>query len=171
VPDEADTEPLPRAQPSAPGAPELPADADRSPGASEDSTRSGPESRHPLLPLPLVLSDRFELLEPIGRGGMGDGYRARDLALRTEVAIKVLSPSQQDPAWRSRLRREVGLAQQVGHPNVCRIFDFFDVSQWRFDAFPRACCLHLQTLRAHLQLLANSFARHRRTDSLPRAVI
>lgn len=59
-----------------------------------------------------------------GRGGMGEVYRAEDLTLDQEVAIKFL-PAElaQDGAALARFHREVRIARQVSHPNVCRVFD------------------------------------------------
>jgi serine/threonine protein kinase/tetratricopeptide (TPR) repeat protein len=71
-----------------------------------------------------ILCDRFKILEFVGRGGMGEVYRAADLELGGDVALKILRPDLlSDPQFLVRFRREVQLARQVTHPNVCRIFD------------------------------------------------
>src|SRR5258708_31880202 len=60
-----------------------------------------------------------------GCGGAGLVLRAQDRELREAVAIKVLRPDLGNVArWIERLAREVKLARQLRHPNVCRVFDF-----------------------------------------------
>ena len=60
----------------------------------------------------------------VGRGGMGEVYRAEDLRLGQVVAIKFLPESlSQDSAALARFHAEVRTARQVSHPNVCRVFD------------------------------------------------
>src|SRR5262245_48449595 len=71
-----------------------------------------------------LFADRYEILESLGRGGMGTVYRAHDIALAEEIALKVLSlghtPS---PSAILRFRKEVKLARKVTHPNVARVYD------------------------------------------------
>jgi serine/threonine-protein kinase len=75
-----------------------------------------------------VLADRFRIVEPLGRGGMGEVYRADDLQLDHPVALKFLPADlQDDPGRRERLRREVKLARQVSHPTLCRVYDVDEV--------------------------------------------
>jgi serine/threonine protein kinase len=82
-------------------------------------------SQRPTLPIGLVLADRYRLLRFIGRGGMGQVYEAEDLELHKRVAVKAINDElAANPEMISRLKREVQLAHQVTHPNVCRIFDF-----------------------------------------------
>jgi serine/threonine-protein kinase len=57
----------------------------------------------------------------IGRGGMGDVWRAEDLVLRTEVALKLIDAPGRD--GRERILHEVRVARQITHPAVCRVFD------------------------------------------------
>ncbi len=71
-----------------------------------------------------LISGRFRILRFVGWGGMGEVYQAADLELGGEVALKTLRPDLlSDPTFLERFRREVQLARQVTHPNVCRIFD------------------------------------------------
>lgn len=71
-----------------------------------------------------VISQRFEILRFIGRGGMGEVYEARDLALGERVALKTIrSEVAADPHIMALFKREIQLARKVTHPNVCRIFD------------------------------------------------
>jgi serine/threonine-protein kinase len=68
---------------------------------------------------------RYEILEPLGRGGMGMVYKARDRTLDETVAIKVLRPEfAQDPTMAERFKSEIKLARKVRHKNVCAIHDF-----------------------------------------------
>ncbi|MGH7699402.1 MAG: serine/threonine-protein kinase, partial [Gemmatimonadales bacterium] len=71
-----------------------------------------------------ALGDDFELLEEIGSGGYGRVYRARDLGLEREVAIKVLHPGlTADPGVVERFRREAQLAARLRHPNLVSIYE------------------------------------------------
>jgi len=71
-----------------------------------------------------ALGDDYELLEELGAGGFGRVFRARDLGLEREVAIKVLHPSlTADLGVVERFRREAQLAAKLRHPNVVSIYD------------------------------------------------
>jgi serine/threonine protein kinase len=66
----------------------------------------------------------FEILEPIGKGGMGEVYRARDLRLKREVAIKVLPVSfALNPDWVARFEREARAASALNHSNIVSVYD------------------------------------------------
>lgn len=69
---------------------------------------------------------RYRYLATLGRGGMGAVFRALDLELNEEVALKVLAALfQDDPeALLARFKRELSLARRVKHPNVARVYDF-----------------------------------------------
>lgn len=71
-----------------------------------------------------ILLDRYRVVMPLGKGGMGEVVRADDLELSQPVALKFL-PAQfaADPTRLALLRAEVAAARQVSHPNVCRVFD------------------------------------------------
>ena len=76
----------------------------------------------------VVLAGRYQILGLLGRGGMGEVYRAEDLSLGQPVALKFLPDDVIGDADRlSRFRTEVSLARQVSHPNVCRVYDIGDV--------------------------------------------
>ncbi len=66
----------------------------------------------------------YEILAPIGAGGMGEVYRARDTRLDRTVAIKVL-PAQlsSSPELRDRLEREARTISQLSHPHICALYD------------------------------------------------
>src|SRR5215470_13344427 len=64
----------------------------------------------------------FEILSPIGAGGMGEVFRARDTRLGRDVAIKVLPALlTQDPERVARFRREAQLLASLHHPNIALI--------------------------------------------------
>ncbi len=66
----------------------------------------------------------YEILAPLGAGGMGEVYKARDSRLRREVAIKVLSPEfSADAQRRSRFEQEAHAASALNHPNIIAIYD------------------------------------------------
>jgi WD40 repeat protein len=74
------------------------------------------------------LGERYEILEMLGRGGMGEVWRAFDLKLRVEVALKALREDLfQSEGRREMLRQEVRAAREVISPNVCRIFDLIEI--------------------------------------------
>ena len=67
---------------------------------------------------------RFEILGPLGAGGMGDVYRARDPQLQREVAIKVLPAAfSSDPDRRRRFEQEARSAGSLNHPNIVAVHD------------------------------------------------
>lgn len=75
-----------------------------------------------------VVAGRYRIASFVGRGGMGDVFRADDLRLGEPVALKFLpTGTEHDPAWRDRLLSEVRLARSVTHPNVCRVHDVGEV--------------------------------------------
>ncbi len=65
----------------------------------------------------------YEIVAFIGQGGMGEVYRARDLSLRREVAVKVLQSSEVDADSWSRFEREAHSASALNHPNICTVHD------------------------------------------------
>ena len=68
----------------------------------------------------------------LGRGGMGEVYRADDLKLVVTVALKFLPRElRQDKPKHDRFLSEVRLARQISHPNVCRVFDVGDSTSSR----------------------------------------
>jgi serine/threonine protein kinase len=72
-----------------------------------------------------LLNDRYRLEEPLGSGGMAVVYRARDLMLQRDVAIKVLREDfSRDPAFRERFRQEAMAAANLSHPNIVTVHDF-----------------------------------------------
>src|SRR6185503_18809949 len=90
----------------------------------------------------------YEVIAPLGSGGMGEVYRARDTKLNRDVAIKVL-PTQlaQDPASLARFEREAQAVAALSHPNILAIYDF---GTDRGIAYAVAELLEGETLRARL---------------------
>jgi hypothetical protein len=83
--------------------------------ASPDGTRFIPGT---------VLDNRYRIIGLIGKGGMGEVYRADDLKLGQSVALKFLPEKlSQAKAMLERFHREVRVARQISHPNVCRVYD------------------------------------------------
>jgi eukaryotic-like serine/threonine-protein kinase len=73
-----------------------------------------------------LLAGRFRIMRFIASGGMGSVYEAEDQELHERVALKTIRPELlAQPNTIARFRREVHLARQVTHPNVCRVFDLF----------------------------------------------
>lgn len=76
-----------------------------------------------------IVADRYRIVALLGRGGMGEVYRAEDLRLSHVLAIKFLPETlSQDPSALARFHSEVRTARQVSHPNVCRVFDIGDTN-------------------------------------------
>jgi len=66
----------------------------------------------------------YEILSPLGAGGMGEVYKARDARLERTVAIKVLPPHlSSDAELRQRFEREAKTISQITHPHICALYD------------------------------------------------
>src|SRR6266404_760010 len=76
--------------------------------------------------MPLSPGDKlgpYEILAPIGKGGMGEVYRAKDTKLERDVAIKVLPAGlAQDPERLARFEREAKVLASLNHPNIAQIY-------------------------------------------------
>jgi tetratricopeptide (TPR) repeat protein/tRNA A-37 threonylcarbamoyl transferase component Bud32 len=71
-----------------------------------------------------LVAGRYKIVRFIGRGGMGEVYEAYDQELRQRVALKTVRPEiALDQQAIERFKREIRIAREVTHPNVCRIFD------------------------------------------------
>ncbi|WP_437935797.1 protein kinase domain-containing protein [Sorangium sp. So ce341] len=71
-----------------------------------------------------VLAGKYQIVGPLGAGGMGTVWRARSLWLDVDVAIKVLHEEQFDAHAAERLLREARATARLGHPAIVRVFDF-----------------------------------------------
>jgi serine/threonine-protein kinase len=77
-----------------------------------------------------ILAERYRIVGLLGRGGMGEVYRADDLKLSQPVALKFLPEHLlSDGAALARFHREVRVARQVSHKNVCRVYDIGEKGQ------------------------------------------
>src|SRR5580700_9933047 len=110
-----------------PGTPRAASRRRESSSSAKSPSFSGYEARY----VPgTTLADRYRIVSPLGKGGMGEVYRAEDLRLGQTVALKFLPRSlAQTEEARDRFTREVRLARQVSHPNVCRVFDIGEISE------------------------------------------
>jgi serine/threonine protein kinase len=67
----------------------------------------------------------YEIVAPLGAGGMGEVYRARDTRLKREVAIKVLPDAfARDPERLARFQREAEVLATLNHPNIAAVYGF-----------------------------------------------
>lgn len=75
----------------------------------------------------ILLAGRYRIVSALGKGGMGEVFRADDLTLGQPVALKFL-PAQiaAEPDRLARFRREVAAARKISHPNVCRVYDIVE---------------------------------------------
>jgi tRNA A-37 threonylcarbamoyl transferase component Bud32 len=86
----------------------------------------------PFVPPPLAelarLFPQLEILESLGRGGMGAVYKARQPRLDRLVALKILAPEKQnDPQFAERFEREARVLARLSHPNIVSVYDFGEV--------------------------------------------
>src|SRR5712692_11506243 len=66
----------------------------------------------------------YEIQSPLGAGGMGEVYRARDMRLERTVAVKVLAAHlSSSPEVRQRFEREAKTISQLSHPHICALHD------------------------------------------------
>jgi predicted Ser/Thr protein kinase len=80
-----------------------------------------------------ILADRYRIIGLLGRGGMGEVYRADDLKLGQAVALKFLPPKlAEDPVRRERFFAEVRITRQLSHPNICRVYDIGEIEGRHF---------------------------------------
>jgi hypothetical protein len=80
-----------------------------------------------------ILADRYRIIGLLGRGGMGEVYRADDLKLGQPVALKFLPPKlADDPVRRERFFAEVRITRQLSHPNICRVYDIGEIDGRHF---------------------------------------
>ena len=78
----------------------------------------------PVMHCPLKRLKHYELVSPIGKGGMGEVYLAQDEELERQVAVKFLPEAlHQDPKARERFLREAKAAAALDHPFICKVFE------------------------------------------------
>jgi serine/threonine-protein kinase len=100
------------------------ADPGRRPSSSSGWLTASDSISHGDFPPGAILEGRYRVIGLLGRGGMGEVYRADDLRLGQPVALKFLPDSvRHDPVRLAQFHNEVRTARQVSHPNVCRVHD------------------------------------------------
>jgi predicted Ser/Thr protein kinase len=108
-------------------------DRRRSPTPSDGWLSSSGAIDHGRFAPGALLGGRYRIVGRLGKGGMGEVYRADDLKLGQPVALKFLpSDVDRDPARLTQLHTEVRMARQVSHPNVCRVYDIDEVDGQTF---------------------------------------
>jgi WD40 repeat protein len=100
-----------------------------------------------------ILQDRYKIVGPIGKGGMGSVYRARDLRLRTDVALKETHFA--DEAYRRAFEQEAQILARLRHPTIPRVIDHFIEEQGQFLVME---FIHGEDLGNQLLRLAQRFA-------------
>ena len=97
---------------------------------SEHSTESADGAK---FPAGTILAERYRIVSLLGRGGMGEVYKAEDLTLKQIVALKFLPEAlARDGASLARFQNEVRITRQVSHPNVCRVYDIGETQGLHF---------------------------------------
>ncbi len=97
-----------------------------------------------------VLADRFEIRERIGEGGTGVVYRARQLSVDRDIAIKILGAHvSTDPQWVKRFHNEARAASRLSHPNTVQLIDFGQTKEGLL--FIAMELLHGRSLRTEIE--------------------
>jgi serine/threonine protein kinase len=104
--------------------------------------RKGEEAFGPTLTLETPVStlerggtfaDRYEIIEEVGKGGMGRVYKAFDKKIKENIALKLLKPEiASESRTIDRFRNELKFARKIAHPHVCRMYDLGEVGQMHF---------------------------------------
>src|SRR6188474_2602130 len=101
-------------------------------GLSSDTLLATQPHQHRFAP-GSIIAGRYRLIALLGRGGMGEVYRAEDLTLDQPVALKFLPAGVAADAIRlAQFHNELRIARQVSHKNVCRLYDLGDADGRRF---------------------------------------
>jgi len=96
----------------------------------EESEAPGAEASVASFAAGELFAGRYRMVSRVGRGGMGDVWRADDVMLNTPVALKLIASK--GPVGRDRILNEVRLARQITHPAVCRVYDVGEAGEWIF---------------------------------------
>src|SRR5437867_1403881 len=100
------------------------------------------------IPSPGSHIGRYEILAPLGAGGMGQVFRARDTRLGREVAIKIVAPDLAgDPAALAQFEREARAVAALSHPNIVALYDLVTEGDMTFAVME---LLEGETLRDRL---------------------
>ena len=90
----------------------------------------------------------YSIVAPLGAGGMGEVYRAKDTRLDRTVAIKILSPGSGSPRQTQRFAREARAVSKVNHPHICTLYDIGEQDGVQFIVME---CLEGETLAQRIQ--------------------
>lgn len=93
-----------------------------------------------------TLGERYRLNQKIGQGGMATVFRATDLELGEEIAIKVFNQTIDDEQAMARFRQELKLSRQLSHPNIVRLFDIGSFQGHRYITMELLIGADLKTL-------------------------
>ena len=97
-----------------------------------------------------LLGGRYEIVRPVGQGGMSRVYQAHDRVLGEAVAIKVLRAELAwEPEMRQRFLHEIRLARRVSHPNVCRIHEYGEDGPRRYISMELVEGVNLRDVLRH----------------------
>ena len=112
-----------------------------------------------------IFAGRYEIIEELGRGGMGKVYRVEDTKLQQEVALKLIKPEiASDKKTIERFRNELKTARMIAHKNVCRMFDMGESKDSHFITMEYIRGEDLKSLIQKMGLLsagqAISIAKH-----------
>ncbi len=106
--------------------------ARRSEGTAEQEAEPRQDSTARFTP-GMLLASRYRIIAPLGKGGMGEVYRADDTRLGQPVALKFLPAAFASESSRlDRLVDEVRIGRQIAHPNVCRLYDIAEADGHHF---------------------------------------
>jgi tetratricopeptide (TPR) repeat protein/predicted Ser/Thr protein kinase len=115
------------------GAPDRASDATMVPGTFVGRSQFSGGGSAILLQIGTILGSRYEILEPLGEGGMGAVYKAADREVDRIVALKVIRPEMaSNPEILARFKQELLLSSQVTHRNVIRIYDLGEAQGVKF---------------------------------------
>ncbi|MEE9502912.1 MAG: protein kinase [Candidatus Aminicenantaceae bacterium] len=107
-----------------------------------------------------VFADRYEIIEELGRGGMGKVFRVEDQKIKEEIALKLVKPEiASDRKTIERFRNELKLARKIRHKNVCQMFD---LGEWKGAHFITMEYISGEDLK--------SFIRRSKQLSIPAAI-
>ncbi|HVU51142.1 MAG TPA: serine/threonine-protein kinase [Polyangia bacterium] len=125
------------------------ADADAEPSVTAVGESVLVRATAPEIVRGMVLAGRYQVEASLGKGGSGIVLRAFDRVAQIPVALKILKPElAADPRWIERFSRELRLARQIQHPNVCRVFDIGQADGHWFISMELASS---GTLREHIK--------------------
>lgn len=80
-----------------------------------------------------TFANRYQIIEELGKGGMGKVYKVHDTEIKEKVALKLLKPEiAADEKTIERFRNEIRLARKIAHRNVCKVYDLGEEKGTRF---------------------------------------